>query len=924
MSYASIDPRKYREPFLIIKIKKQVDQGVQESIKYFSKTIFGHIVRDKDLLANGMVRDEWDILIIKLLKTDFNIETDDYVFRANAVYRVTSIDTDLFNVQEQKIVVKYAGELKEFTDLANYVNNVVQDASLSQDLNLGISPRQFRQGLDEKQNRLPLTNGFKLINVEENQVNYKDLPLNDGDIKNWNQKVDPSQLLELRQNLEQNISTSEQNLQNLITQTETNLNKNITTTNNQTSQQLITKIDSEAQKASAALNSYKQENNANIDVIKNELVESISSNQSELKLLISENIKNISANRELINNKEQELNSKIDTKQSLLSTQQLNNSSLDHNLFLKNENLLPYATKQELTSTTEQLKTNFDEQLQSKDDKLSQLIANNTASIENKSQQLNNLIEQTKSELNTKVASKQEALLQSQLANINLDHSILVNKSELENLVKKSDIEEIKTQLSEVGASTLSPQINTKIGQLEQEITTIKQNRVQGIQGERGLPGAQGPKGDKGDPGERGATGAQGPKGDKGDPGLSLTWDEAKKSEVASELLRQLEQSNNSPYKRIDWENTAFKWRHQWTAVNNQTRVLIMWPYTTLQWKAIFAQAKRENKAQELATKIANAKKSDDPVNNSWDKDLTNIPHLIILGSEREFYSDPRSNKFLEQIAIDITPYNASSQTAIEKITTFINSYILPDDLNITYLPHLSISLPDSQVEAYFQRHRAEFKGEKGDPGERGERGPRGERGLTGATGPRGLVGLTGPRGETGATGPRGEQGLPGSDANLNFSNWSTSFTYLNTNEQNINVQRVSDTSNYQGTSVSWPSVRLTNNDNTIQMVQNYKLIVKQNHLSSTSNRSEIWTFDFWENGDNKYSVSDAYEKITQSKVWQKDHDTFIVTLYANPEGSGVNLSYEAVKIYDASYPRWPNVSFQYRWVVRILNITKR
>lgn len=55
-----------------------------------------------------------------------------------------------------------------------------------------------------------------------------------------------------------------------------------------------------------------------------------------------------------------------------------------------------------------------------------------------------------------------------------------------------------------------------------------------------------------------------------------------------------------------------------------------------------------------------------------------------------------------------------------------------------------------------------DFKGEKGDPGERGPSGPVGPQGETGPQGPTGATGATGPQGEKGDTGPQGPKGDTG------------------------------------------------------------------------------------------------------------------------------------------------------------------
>ena len=70
----------------------------------------------------------------------------------------------------------------------------------------------------------------------------------------------------------------------------------------------------------------------------------------------------------------------------------------------------------------------------------------------------------------------------------------------------------------------------------------------------------------------------------------------------------------------------------------------------------------------------------------------------------------------------------------------------------------------DNGIVTYFNDHKDELKGDKGDEGVAGEQGPQGSIGNTGASGRAGATGKAGAAGATGKTGAQGSTGAKGSD----------------------------------------------------------------------------------------------------------------------------------------------------------------
>ncbi|WLP85288.1 hypothetical protein [Mycoplasma seminis] len=121
------DPRDYNEPFLLIKIKKVVRQGMVETQGqgiYYSQLIFASIMQNKDTTIDGEAREYNDVLSIKFRKMNFEININDFIYRAGRVYQISHIDRDLFNLQEQKIIAVFYNELSKMPDLKQYVDNL--------------------------------------------------------------------------------------------------------------------------------------------------------------------------------------------------------------------------------------------------------------------------------------------------------------------------------------------------------------------------------------------------------------------------------------------------------------------------------------------------------------------------------------------------------------------------------------------------------------------------------------------------------------------------------------------------------------------------------------------------------------------------------------------------------------------------------
>ncbi|MFV8480666.1 hypothetical protein ACNQ2O_03505 [Mycoplasma sp. AA7A] len=106
------DPRDYREPFLLIKIKKATNMGMLETDTqgetFYSRLVFASIMQQKQAQVEAEGRSENDTLSIKFRKTELNIEVGDFVYRDKKIYTITSIDKDLFN---GTVKIKYVAYL---------------------------------------------------------------------------------------------------------------------------------------------------------------------------------------------------------------------------------------------------------------------------------------------------------------------------------------------------------------------------------------------------------------------------------------------------------------------------------------------------------------------------------------------------------------------------------------------------------------------------------------------------------------------------------------------------------------------------------------------------------------------------------------------------------------------------------------------
>ncbi|MBN0919429.1 hypothetical protein [[Mycoplasma] gypis] len=170
--------RNYKEPFILLKIKKNTNLGIVESKQIYSRVIFASIMKDNTLIASTFERTERERLSIKFLQSqDWTPEINDLVYRAKRLYTIVSVDTDLFNRQEQKIIAEYLGTLEENEEIKEYIQ------------------------------ALPLNN---------NEIEKEVSVLNQ--IKHLlDQKAKVTEVTELKNNLEEKISTLEKQKQNEAT-----------------------------------------------------------------------------------------------------------------------------------------------------------------------------------------------------------------------------------------------------------------------------------------------------------------------------------------------------------------------------------------------------------------------------------------------------------------------------------------------------------------------------------------------------------------------------------------------------------------------------------------------------------------------------------------------------------------------------------
>lgn len=77
---------------------------------------------------------------------------------------------------------------------------------------------------------------------------------------------------------------------------------------------------------------------------------------------------------------------------------------------------------------------------------------------------------------------------------------------------------------------------------------------------------------------------------------------------------------------------------------------------------------------------------------------------------------------------------------------------------NLAFANYQSKQLP-REVQAYFEAHASEFKGEVGLKGDKGDKGDAGSAGKAGRAGSAGATGTQGARGTTGTAGQDGQHG---------------------------------------------------------------------------------------------------------------------------------------------------------------------
>ncbi|MCU9933032.1 hypothetical protein NWQ33_03895 [Mycoplasmopsis cynos] len=69
-----INPREYREPFLIVKTFINDETGLRTQTSYNSKLLYGSIIQTHELQNSSNEREAKEILSIKFLKPNFEIQ----------------------------------------------------------------------------------------------------------------------------------------------------------------------------------------------------------------------------------------------------------------------------------------------------------------------------------------------------------------------------------------------------------------------------------------------------------------------------------------------------------------------------------------------------------------------------------------------------------------------------------------------------------------------------------------------------------------------------------------------------------------------------------------------------------------------------------------------------------------------------------
>lgn len=239
-----INPRNYREHFLLIKTIKSKKIGSEITVNYATLVLYGSIINKIYDSADIGFRDDTTLLSVKILKPNWTVSTDDLIYRNGLVYQVDSVDVDQFNLQELKLTARFIYliddnlELKKVINLNNtdtelenklqakyvsswtfkaFQNKISEKLIQSQNAidadvnNLNKTLTAFQSQtttkiseitnlLNKKQTILPNTTTFQLIKKNAEGISYADFPIviNETERALWNtvsQKLDISEFV---------------------------------------------------------------------------------------------------------------------------------------------------------------------------------------------------------------------------------------------------------------------------------------------------------------------------------------------------------------------------------------------------------------------------------------------------------------------------------------------------------------------------------------------------------------------------------------------------------------------------------------------------------------------------------------------------------------------------------------------------------
>lgn len=138
-------------------------------------------------------------------------------------------------------------------------------------------------------------------------------------------------------------------------------------------------------------------------------------------------------------------------------------------------------------------------------------------------------------------------------------------------------------------------------------------------------------------------------------------------------------------------------------------------------------------------------------------KDEASAQYLL----KSEKYDETTLKAQVEQLANTQQEVKTKAEANTAKFSEFLTITQAASD-------YLTKAEAEAKLVEAIEAKKGELKGERGEPGAKGERGEQGPAGIQGVEGPRGLQGETGPqgqKGEQGVPGERGPQGLPGENA---------------------------------------------------------------------------------------------------------------------------------------------------------------